>query len=187
MATRLALFIDGSNMFHAQKRMGYFLDYIKLKNHFSKGQDLFDSFYYFGMDTPSSEAQQKFFDYLVFNDFTVRKKDVKTIYDDESGEPVKKCNLDIEIAIDMFDHVDNYDKAILFSGDGDFERVVRVLRGKGKIIDVASCRGMIAKELANEANHLVYLEDYERYIKRTDRPFEKKEKKQIRQEKKTRC
>lgn len=172
----VALFVDGSNMFHAQRKMGFFIDFGKLKNHFSSGSKLFDAFYYMGVTSlPMPESKQRFYDYLIFNKYTVRVKTVKTVYDDKSGNPVQKCNLDIEMVIDLFDFIKSYDKAILFTGDGDFERVIQTLRTRGKLVDVVSCKGMIAREIANEANNVIYLEDHRRYIERTDKSPEEKD------------
>lgn len=181
--TKIALFIDGENMFHAQKRMGFFIDYLRLKEYFSKGKTLTNCFYYKGLkNKPMEQKERSFLNYLSFNGFTIIKKDVKTIYDDDTGIPRLKCNLDIEIVIDMFNYANKYGEAILFSGDGDFERAIMLLRTNGKTIRVASCRGMIAQELASAANELIYLEDIQRYIERKKRKPEKEkieEKKEI--------
>ena len=166
---RVALFIDGSNIFHAQRKMGFHIDFAKLKTHFTEGKNLFDVFYYMGVKSmPMPENKQKFYDYLIFNKYTVRIKTIKTVYSDESGEAIQKCNLDIEIVIDMFDFIDKYDTAMLFTGDGDFERVIDTLRTRGKIIEVVSCKGMMAREIANAANNVIFLEDHKRYIERKD-------------------
>jgi uncharacterized LabA/DUF88 family protein len=45
-------------------------------------------------------------------------KPIKTIYDSSTGKFIQKANLDIEIVLDMFNTIDNYDVAVLVSGDG---------------------------------------------------------------------
>jgi len=172
----ISLFVDGSNMFHAQKKMGFHIDYVRLKDYFSKGKNLTNCIYYKGVMPSESPKEQKFLTYLTYNGFSIVKKEVKTIYDDYSGEPKQKCNLDIEIAIDMVNYADKYDEAILFSGDGDFERAVKLLRDRGKIIKIASCRGMIARELAQVANQLIFLEEHKRFIQRVDKKDKEKKK-----------
>jgi len=175
--TKIALFIDGENMFHAQKKMGFYIDFLRLKEYFSKGKKLTNCFYYKGQkNIIMDEKERGFLNYLSFNGFTIIKKNVKVIYDDETGTVLQrmKCNLDIEIVIDMFNYSKNYDEAIVFSGDSDFERAIMLLRTNGKTIKVASCRGMIAQELASSANELIYLEDHKRHIERTQRKPEEK-------------
>lgn len=181
--TNIALFIDGSNMFHAQKRMGFFIDYVRLKNHFTQGKTLTNCLYYKGVRPQSTPKEQNFLTYLIYNGFSVVKKEVKTVFNDISGEPTQKCNLDIEIVIDMLNYADKYDEAILFSGDGDFERAVQLLRDRGKVINVASCRGMIAQELASAANQIIFLEEHKRHISRVDKKI-KEEKETVEKKKK---
>jgi uncharacterized LabA/DUF88 family protein len=100
----------------------------------------------------------------------VRKKELKTIYDAETGESTQKANLDVEIVMDMFNTLENYDKAILLSGDGDFERALDLLRSRGKQICVVSTQNWIASELRMVVgSHFVDLQDLRDKIERTDR------------------
>jgi len=151
---RVAIFIDAANLFHTQKKIGWFLDYKKLYKHFTNDFDIYNAFYYTGK---KDEKTDSFFRALTRIGFTVRPKEIKRIKDEETGEVYEKCNLDIEIVIDMFNTVDNYDKAILFSGDSDFERAVELLRSKGKRIMVVSAKGSISSELRNAADRFIDL------------------------------
>lgn len=67
----------------------------------------------------------------------------------KAGDTARKANLDIEIVVDMFNTIDQYDMAILISGDGDFERALQLLRYKGKRVMVFSTEGYIAREIRN--------------------------------------
>lgn len=98
--------------------------------------------------------------------YTVRTKEVKEIQNKE-GKSEEKCNLDIEIVIDMFNTVNNYDKAIIFSGDSDFERAIELLRSKGKTITVISTEGMIAWDLVNAADDFIDIKEVRAHREKT--------------------
>lgn len=152
---RVALFIDGANMFYAQKKLGWNIDYKKLYKYFTEGKQIYNAFLYTGIKAIKDE--QKFMKKLAHLGYTVRTKAVKRIFD---GKEIKeKCNLDIEIVIDMFNTVENYDEAIIFSGDSDFTRAIELFRSKGKVITVVSTRGMIALDLINAADNYIDLKN----------------------------
>jgi uncharacterized LabA/DUF88 family protein len=98
----------------------------------------------------------------------VRTKILKEYYDDSSGRFSQKANLDIEIVVDMFNTVDQYDRVILFSGDGDFERAIELLRSKNTHITVVSTEGMIARELRNATDRYIDLNDLRKDIEKSD-------------------
>jgi uncharacterized LabA/DUF88 family protein len=100
--------------------------------------------------------------------YTVRTKLLKEYYDDKSERYSQKANLDIEIVIDMFNTVDQYDAVVLFSGDGDFERAIELLRSKNTHITVVSTEGMIARELRNATDRYIDLNDIRRKIEKSD-------------------
>jgi uncharacterized LabA/DUF88 family protein len=69
----------------------------------------------------------------------------------------------------MFNTVGQYDRIILFSGDGDFERAVELLRSKNTLITVVSTEGMIARELRNATDRYIDLNDIRPYIEKLDK------------------
>jgi len=141
---RLSIFVDGNNMFYAQQKNGWFFDPRKVLNYFTNDPNimLINAFWYTGLK--DSQDQRGFRDALISLGYTVRTKILKEYYDDSSGRFSQKANLDIEIVVDMFNTVDQYDRVILFSGDGDFERAIELLRSKNTHITVVSTEGMIA-------------------------------------------
>jgi uncharacterized LabA/DUF88 family protein len=144
---RLSIFVDGNNMFYAQQKNGWFFDPRRVLDYFKSepNTSLVNAFWYTGLKDP--QDQRGFRDALISLGYTVRYKILKEYYDDSSGRYSQKANLDIEIVVDMFNTVDQYDKVILFSGDGDFERAIELLRSKNTHITVVSTEGMIAREL----------------------------------------
>ena len=144
---RVALFVDGSNYYYMQKHMGWRVDFNKLLTFASTYGDLADAYYYVGEAPEEDVAQQKYLRYLAQSGFTLVTKPIKVIHDYNTETQFKKANMDTDIVIDMFSTIDNYDVAILVSGDCDFVRALRVLHNRGKIIKVIATHGIVAKEM----------------------------------------
>src|SRR6185503_8749320 len=99
--------------------------------------------------------------------FTVRVKTIKYFRDEISGELTRKANLDLEMAMDLFTTLGQYDTALLVTGDGDFERAVELLRNYGKRVIVASTQDTVARELRNAAGkHFFDLAEIRQHIER---------------------
>lgn len=176
MPERVALFVDSANMHHACKRAGYFIDWRKAREHFTRDKAFGGAFFYYAVPPQVDPDRQRFLDFLSYNGYVVRTKALKTVYDSQTGEAYQKANLSIEIALDMVTTAQNWDTAYLFSGDGDFERAVELLRGLGKRVFVVTSQGMLARELAYGADKpVLWLDELERFIGRTDRKPEKLE------------
>jgi uncharacterized LabA/DUF88 family protein len=161
---RVSIFIDGNNMFYAQRSNGWFFDPRKVLEYFNRQEALVNAFWYTGIRDP--QDQRGFRDALIAMGFTVREKFLKEYYDRLSGEMTQKANLDIEIVVDMFNTVAQYNHAVLFSGDGDFERAVELLRSKDTRITVVSTEGMIARELRNASDRYIDLNDIRPFIEK---------------------
>ncbi|NCO76470.1 MAG: NYN domain-containing protein [Cyanobacteria bacterium] len=165
---RISIFVDGNNMFYAQQKNGWFFDPRKVIDYFSEesGFMLINAFWYTGLK--DSQDQRGFRDALISLGYTVRTKILKEYYDDSSGRFSQKANLDIEIVVDMFNTVDQYDRVVLFSGDGDFERAIELLRSKNTHITVVSTDGMIARELRNATDRYMDLNEIRNCIEKRD-------------------
>lgn len=168
LPSRLSIFVDGNNMFYAQQKNGWFFDPRRVLEHFTARPEvsLVNAFWYTGLKDP--QDQRGFRDALISLGYTVRTKLLKEYYDDNSGRYSQKANLDIEIVVDMFNTVDQYDQVVLFSGDGDFERAVELLRGRKTHITVVSTEGMIARELRNATDRYIDLNDIRKHIEKAD-------------------
>ena len=149
---RAALFIDAANVFYAQKTMGWEIDFEKVYQYFNKHFALYNAFYYSA--EPQENEDDKRLEYQRFSlmGYTMRTKPLKEIRDAKGRIAVKKANLDIEMAVDMFATQSNYDIAILFTGDSDFVRAVELLRMNGKQIFVFSTKGHSGMELINASD-----------------------------------
>lgn len=165
---RISIFVDGNNMFYAQQKNGWFFDPRKVIDYFSEksGFMLINAFWYTGLK--DAQDQRSFRDALISLGYTVRTKILKEYYDDTSGRFSQKANLDIEIVVDMFNTVDQYDRVVLFSGDGDFERAIELLRSKNTHITVVSTDGMIARELRNATDRYMDLNEIKHCIEKEE-------------------
>ncbi|BAY54724.1 hypothetical protein NIES2135_15420 [Leptolyngbya boryana NIES-2135] len=165
---RLSIFVDGNNMFYAQQKNGWFFDPKRVLEYFTseKNVELINAYWYTGLKDP--QDQRGFRDALISLGYTVRTKILKEYYDDTSGRYSQKANLDIEIVVDMFNTVEQYDRVILFSGDGDFERAIEQLRSKNTHITVVSTEGMIARELRNVTDRYIDLNDIRDRIEKAE-------------------
>lgn len=169
---RVSIFVDGANMYYAQKKLGWYMDFRKVLQFFGKdaGAVISEAYYYTGADSTAKNRDSAFHEYLMYSGYTVRTKAIKQMVDDTTGELVEKANLDIELVIDMFNTVTLYDTCILMSGDSDFERALELVRSKGKRIAVVAHPEMTARELRNVAGRNYWdLRDLERSVARTDR------------------
>lgn len=169
---RVSIFVDGANMYYAQKRLGWFIDFRKVLEYFGgdAGNVISEAYYYTGADAQGKGRDTAFHEYLIYSGYTVRTKAIKQMVDDTTGEIVEKANLDIELVIDMFNTVELFETCVLMSGDSDFERALELVRTKGKGIAVVAHPDMTARELRNVAGRNFFdLRDLERHIARTDR------------------
>ena len=160
---RVALFIDGGNLYHATKYLGFKVDYLRLRDYFVKGNDsLFEAFYYTAYD-PSEPFIIRILDWLQHNGFRVISKQVK-----KKDNLFFKGDMDVEIVVDMLLNIEKYEKAILFSGDIDFKRCVIELQKRKKTVHIVSTLKtdppMISEEFRSLADIWTELADIIPYI-----------------------
>lgn len=160
---RVAIFIDGSNLFYAALQLGIEIDYTKLLCRLTGGSRLLRSFFYTGVDR-TNEKQQGFLLWMRRNGYRVISKDLVQLPDGS-----KKANLDVEIAVDMMALVGSYDTAVLVSGDGDLAYAVDAVSYRGVRVEVVSLRAMTSDTLINVSDRYVDLESIKDDIQKTSR------------------
>ncbi len=101
-------------------------------------------------------------DWLDYNGYTMVTKPTKE-FTDATGRRKIKGNMDIELAIDVMEMAEHLDHIVLFSGDGDFRRLVEAVQRKGvRVTVVSTIRSqppMVADELRRQADNFVELQD----------------------------
>lgn len=168
---RIAIFVDGGNVYRTQrKHLGWNIDLKKFLDHFRVMGDVVDAYYYTAIDY-NVASQNRFVQMLPLMGYTIVSKPLKEIHNGD--ETKRKGNLDVEIVLDMFNTIDHYDMAVLFSGDGDFERALQQLRARGKRFLVVAHRATVAREiLAVAGMHYLDISEIEDEVKLTALPRE---------------
>lgn len=148
--SRISVFVDGSNLFYLQKdALGWWIDLRKVLDYLAKFGDVVDAAIYSSVD-PNSESQRAQLKSLAYAGFRVEKKFIKP-FTDKDGNIAYKANMDVDIAVDMFNQIENYDTAVLVSGDGDFARALQILHARGKQFKVLSTSKFLSHELRSIA------------------------------------
>lgn len=159
---RVAVFIDGNNLFHAARFHNIDIDYNKLLRVLLGDGRLLRAFFYTGVDA-GAERQQGFLLWMRRNGFRVVQKELKTFYDG-----TRKANLDVEIAVDMLSLAGRYDTAVLVSGDEDFVYAVNAVAYKGCRVEVAGFRSNTAPRLIDVADFFIDLGDIAELVRKDD-------------------
>ncbi|MEA5534590.1 NYN domain-containing protein [Crocosphaera sp. XPORK-15E] len=161
---RVAIFIDGSNLFYAALQLGIEIDYTKLLYRLTGGSRLLRAFFYTGVDR-SNEKQQGFLLWMRRNGYRVIAKDLVQLPDGS-----KKANLDVEIAVDLMALVGAYDTAVIVSGDGDLAYAADAVSYRGARIEVVSLRSMTSDSLINVADRYIDLDQIKEDIQKNPKP-----------------
>ena len=160
---RVALFIDGSNLYAAAKALGFDIDYKRLLDEFASPGRLIRAFYYTAIiEDQEFSPIRPLVDWLDYNGYTMVTKPTKE-FTDATGRRKIKGNMDIELAIDVLEMAEHLDHIVLFSGDGDFRRLVEATQRRGVRVSVVSTvrsqPPMVADELRRQADSFVELND----------------------------
>src|ERR1700743_409460 len=171
---RLALFIDGANLYSAAKSLGFDIDYKKLLAEFRSRGVLVRAYYYTALvEDQDYSPIRPLVDWLGYNGYSLVTKTARE-YTDAQGRKRWRGDMDIEIACDMLDLAAHLDHVVLFSGDGDFRRLVEAVQQKGvRVTVVSTLRSqppMVADELRRQADHFIDLADLSDLIARVHPP-----------------
>jgi len=158
---KIALFIDGANLYGTSKALGFDIDYKRLMTFFGERAHLIRAFYYTALiEDQEYSPIRPLVDWLDYNGYSMVTKPTKE-FTDASGRRKIKGNMDIELAIDMMEMAEHLDHIVLFSGDGDFRRLVEAVQRKAVKVTVISTiqtqPPMIADELRRQADRFVDL------------------------------
>jgi uncharacterized LabA/DUF88 family protein len=158
---KIALFIDGANLYAASKSLGFDIDYRKLLKAFQKRGYLLRAYYYTALiEDQEYSSIRPLIDWLDYNGYKVVTKPAKE-FTDSMGRRKIKGNMDIELAIDAMEQSDTADHLVIFSGDGDFTTLVEALQRKGRKVSIVSTMAtqppMIADDLRRQADHFIDL------------------------------
>lgn len=169
-ADRVAVFIDGANLYQAARSLGFDIDYRRLLQSFTDGCRLLRAYYYTALlDEQEYSPIRPLVDWLEYNGFTMVTKPLKE-FTQATGRRKYKGNMDIEIAVDVMEIAAHVDHIVLISGDGDFRRLVESVQRRGVRVTVISTvrtsPPMAADELRRQADRFIDLVELQPLIAR---------------------
>lgn len=158
---KVALFIDGANLYATAKSLGFDIDYKRLLKEFQGKGYLLRAYYYTALvEDQEYSSIRPLIDWLDYNGYKVVTKPVKEFID-ASGRRKIKGSMDIELAVDAMQMAEHIDHIVLFSGDGDFRSLVEAIQRRGRKVSVVSTLQtqppMIADDLRRQADHFIDL------------------------------
>ena len=167
---RVALFIDGANLYATARALSFDVDYKRLLELFAQECHLVRAFYYTALvEDQEYSPIRPLIDWLDYNGYTMVTKPTKE-FTDASGRRKIKGNMDIELAVDVMEMAEHINHVVIFSGDGDFRSLVEAVQRKGVrctvVSTVRSQPPMVADELRRQADHFVDIADIEDKIAR---------------------
>ncbi|WP_343313946.1 NYN domain-containing protein [Brucella sp. BE17] len=178
---KIALFIDGANLYAASKTLGFDIDYRKLLKAFQKRGYLLRAYYYTALvEDQEYSSIRPLIDWLDYNGYKVVTKAAKE-FTDSTGRRKVKGNMDIELTVDAMQLTDTVDHFVIFSGDGDFRSLAEALQRRGRKVSVVSTLttqpAMISDELRRQADHFIDLVSLKNEIGRdpSERPVRRQD------------
>ncbi len=170
---RLALFIDGANLYAAGKALGFDIDYKLLRQEFMRRGKMMRAYYYTALlENDEYSPIRPLVDWLHYNGFSMVTKPAKEFIDSQGRRKIKG-NMDIELAVNALELAPHVDHMVIFSGDGDFRPLVESLQRQGVRVSVVSTirsqPPMIADELRRQADNFIELEELRDVIGRPPR------------------
>lgn len=157
---RVAIFIDGANLFYAAMHLNLEIDYTKLLRCLTKERQLLRAYFYTPVDN-TNEKQQGFLLWMRRNGYRVFTKELVYLPDGS-----KKANMDVEIAVDMLTLARYCDTLILLSGDGDLAYAVNAIAYQGVQIEVVSLSSMTSESLIDVADCYTDLDEIRQEIQK---------------------
>lgn len=160
---RVALFVDGANMFYAQKDNKWFIDFKLVYQYFMDNREKSAAYYFTASPSVSDPAKvdkyRRFRTALINIGYTVVDKEVKVLTDSSTGQTKLKGNLDIDLVFKMLTGMNSYDEAVLMGGDSDYVPIITHLRNSGKTVVVVGRRKSTATDVVNAANRFIDLDE----------------------------
>ena len=154
--SKIALFIDGANLYATAKALGFDIDYRRLLKEFQSRGVVLRAYYYTAViEDQEYTSIRPLIDWLDYNGYTAVTKATKEFID-AGGRRKVKGNMDIELAVDAMELAPHIDHMVLFSGDGDFRSLVEAVQRRGVRVTVISTIStqppMVADELRRQAD-----------------------------------
>lgn len=170
---RVAIFVDAGNMFFAQKANEWWIDWKLAFQYFTDNRQLYGAHYFTATPTPDRPEKvasyRKFKKFLMATGYKVFDKELRVMTDEETGQTITKGNLDIELVFRMMVAPHQWDEAVVFGCDIDYEPVFQHLRNLGKRVRLVGRRQMVSLDLINACEEFIELNDIRGRIEKQPR------------------
>jgi uncharacterized LabA/DUF88 family protein len=165
---RFAVFIDGSNFHASTKALNFDVDFEKLLRVLRESGHLVRAYYYTALPDNNTEYSpiKRIADWLDYNGYTVVSKPWRDFTNSETGQRRIKGNMDMELALDMIKLANHVEHVVLFSGDGDFCRLLHEVQDKGVSVTVISSNKLVADTLRRQADDFIEVNQIRHLIER---------------------
>lgn len=168
---RVALFVDGANMFYAQRDNTWHIDYRLVQQYFFHNREKAAAYYFTASPSAGDQVRvdkyRRFKTALIHMGYSVVDKEVKVITDPNSDHPRIKGNLDIELVFKMIVESAAYDEVVLMGGDADYVPIINHLRNLGKVVVVVARKQSTSMELINAATKFIDLNSIRSELEKT--------------------
>ena len=167
---RVAVFIDGANLYQAAKALGFDIDYKRLLHTLANDCRFLRAYYYTALlDEQEYSPIRPLVDWRDYNGYTMVTKPLKE-FTQATGRRKYKGNMDVEITVDVMEISARVDHVVLVSGDGDFRRLVEAVQRRGVRVTVISTirtqPPMVADELRRQADYFLDLAELQGRVAR---------------------
>lgn len=174
MQPKIALFIDGANLYATAKALGFDIDYRRLLKEFQTRGYLLRAFYYTTLvESDEYSSIRPLVDWLDYNGYTVVTKPARE-FTDAMGRRRIKGNMDIELTIDALELASKVDEIFILSGDGDFRPLVEALQRRGIRVSVVSTvlsqPPLVSDELRRQCDEFIDIANLKVRRDPTERP-----------------
>ncbi len=167
---RVALFVDGANMFYAQRDQKWHIDYRLVYQLVMDNREKAGAYYFVASPSPSDAdrliSYRRFRTALINIGYQVVDKEVRVMTDPVTKVQTLKGNLDIDMVFAILTSMSLYDEAVLMGGDSDFIPIIRHLRNSGKSVTVYGRRASTATDVINATSKFIDLEDIRKRIEK---------------------
>jgi uncharacterized LabA/DUF88 family protein len=167
---KLALFIDGPNLYATAKALGFEIDYKRLLEEFHNWGTLVRAYYYTAIvEDQEYSSIRPLIDWLNYNGYRVITRPTKEFVD-AAGRRKVKGNMDVELAVHAMELAEHIDHMVLFSGDGNFRPMAEAIQRRGVrftvVSSLASEPPIVADELRRQADDFVDIVELQPFISR---------------------
>ncbi|MCS6879675.1 MAG: NYN domain-containing protein [Geminicoccaceae bacterium] len=171
---RIAVFIDGANLYQAARALAFDIDYRRFLDVFASRGRLVRAYYYTALlDEQEYSPIRPLVDWLDYNGYTMVTKPLKE-FSQVGGRRKWKGNMDVDIAVDVMELSPYLDHVVLVTGDGDFKRLVEAVQRRGvRVTTISTIRTtppLIADELRRQSDQFIDLAELHPFIARQRPP-----------------